>query len=432
MKSLWINTANKPIFEELNTDLKTDVLIIGGGIAGILCAYMLQKSGVDYILIEADRIGKGVTQNTTAKITFQHGLIYNKLIKKYGIEAARLYFEANKKALDRYWEICKNINCDFEEKDAYVYSISNRKKLEDEAEAYLKIGYNAEFCDKTELPFEVTGAVRVSGQAQFNPLKFIYSIAEKLNIYENTKAINISPNTVLTNRGTIKVKKTVIATHFPIINKHGLYFMKMFQHRSYVTALKNVNPVNGMYVDENEKGMSFRSYGDLLLLGGGGHRTGKKGGNWQELREFAMQYYPYAKEDFFWATQDCITLDSMPYIGQYSKHTSDLYVATGFNKWGMTSSMVAAEIIKDYILEKENPFKEIFSPSRSIVHPQLAINSAETLYNLLTPTAPRCPHLGCALKYNAAEHSWDCPCHGSRFAESGKLIDNPATDDKKM
>ncbi len=432
MKSLWINTANKPIFEELNTDLKTDVLIIGGGIAGILCAYMLQKSGVDYILIEADRIGKGVTQNTTAKITFQHGLIYNKLIKKYGIEAARLYFEANKKALDRYWEICKNIDCDFKEKDAYVYSVSNRKKLEDEAEAYLKIGFNAEFCDKTELPFEVTAAVRVSGQAQFHPLRFIYSIAEKLNIYENTKAINISPNTVLTNRGTINAKKTVIATHFPIINKHGLYFMKMFQHRSYVTALKNVNPVNGMYVDENEKGMSFRSYGDLLLLGGGGHRTGKKGGNWQELREFAMQYFPDAKEDFFWATQDCITLDSMPYIGQYSKYTSDLYVATGFNKWGMTSSMVAAEIIKDYILEKENPFKEIFSPSRSIVHPQLAINSAETVYNLLTPTAPRCPHLGCALKYNASEHSWDCPCHGSRFAESGKLIDNPATDDKKM
>lgn len=432
MKSLWINTANKPIFEELNIDVKTDVLIIGGGIAGILCAYMLQKSGVDYILIEADRIGKGVTQNTTAKITFQHGLIYNKLIKKYGIEAARLYFEANKKALYYYRKICKNIDCDFEEKDAYVYSVSNRKKLEDEAEAYLKIGYNAEFCDKTELPFEVTGAVRVSGQAQFHPLRFIYSIAEKLNIYENTKAINIFTNTVLTNRGTIKTKKTVIATHFPIINKHGLYFMKMFQHRSYVTALKNVNPVNGMYVDENEKGMSFRSYGDLLLLGGGGHRTGKKGGNWQELREFAMQYYPDAKEDFFWATQDCITLDSMPYIGQYSKHTPDLYVATGFNKWGMTSSMVAAEIIKDYILEKENPFKEIFSPSRSIVHPQLAINSAETVYNLLTPTAPRCPHLGCALKYNAAEHSWDCPCHGSRFAESGKLIDNPATDDKKM
>ena len=126
-----------------------------------------------------------------------------------------------------------------------------------------------------------------------------------------------------------------------------------------------------------------------------------------------------------------MTLDGVPYIGKYSKSTENLYVTTGFNKWGMTNALVSAGILRDMVLGMQNPYADVFSPSRSIFHPQLAINAAESIINLLTPTAPRCPHLGCALKYNKAEHSWDCPCHGSRFTEDGKLIDNPATDDKK-
>ena len=185
-----------------------------------------------------------------------------------------------------------------------------------------------------------------------------------------------------------------------------------------------------MYVDEDKKGMSFRNYGDLLLLGGGGHRTGKRGGNWRELEGFAKRNYPDSKVVARWAAQDCMTLDDIPYIGQYSKGTPELYVATGFNKWGITSSMVAADILCDLVRGKKNDFAEIFSPSRSILRPQLAINTVEALIGLLTPTAPRCPHMGCALKYNPDEHSWDCSCHGSRFTESGELIDNPSTDDK--
>ena len=203
----------------------------------------------------------------------------------------------------------------------------------------------------------------------------------------------------------------------------------MYQHRSYVIALKNAQNVNGMYVDENQTGLSFRNFGNLLLLGGGSHRTGKKGGNWQELRNFANKYYPKANEKYHWAAQDCMTLDDSAYIGSYSSKTNGFYVATGFNKWGMTSSMVSAMILCDMVQEKENEFADIFSPSRTILRPQLFKNIFETTSNMLIPTTKRCSHLGCALKWNPYEHTWDCSCHGSRFTENGKLIDNPATRD---
>jgi glycine/D-amino acid oxidase-like deaminating enzyme len=203
----------------------------------------------------------------------------------------------------------------------------------------------------------------------------------------------------------------------------------MYQHRSYVLALADAPKSKGMYVDEADKGLSFRTHQNLLLLGGGGHRTGKKGGNWRELRKFAIDNYPDSKEIYHWATQDCMTLDGIPYIGQYSKNTPNLFVATGYNKWGMTSAMVAARLLCDLVQEKHSPYKEVFSPSRSIWHPQLLVNGMEATINLLTPTRKRCPHLGCALKWNKQEHTWDCPCHGSRFTKEGEVIDNPATDD---
>jgi glycine/D-amino acid oxidase-like deaminating enzyme len=208
--------------------------------------------------------------------------------------------------------------------------------------------------------------------------------------------------------------------------------LKLYQHRSYVIALKNAPLVDGIFVDEGDKGMSFRTYGNILLVGGGGHRTGKRGGCWAELEDFAKKHYTGAEIVGKWATQDCMTLDGVPYIGQYAKTMPEVYVATGFNKWGISNAMVAADILCDAVLGKSNPYSAVFSPRRSILHPQLALNALETTIGLLTPTAPRCPHLGCALKYNKAEHSWDCPCHGSRFNEDGQLIDNPATDDKDI
>lgn len=431
MDSIWTNSTEHPRFGMQQKDLHTDVLIIGGGLAGIMCASMLDTAGVDYTLVEADRICSGITKNTTAKITFQHGLIYDKLIRSIGIDGARMYLEANQSALERYRERCQGIDCDFEEKDAFVYSLTDRSKIEAEVEAYRKLGAKAELVTNLSLPFSVAGAVRVTGQAQFHPLKFAYGIAKGLHIFEHTKVRELTPNQAITDHGTIQAKKIIIATHFPFLNKHGSYFVKLYQHRSYVIALQNAPKVNGMYLDESDTGLSFRNHGNLLLLGGGSHRTGKKGGNWQELSHFAREYYPNAKEVARWATQDCMSLDGIPYIGPYSKHTPDLYVATGFNKWGMTSSVVAAIILADLVQGKTNPYAPLFSPSRSILHPQLACNAAESIFGLLKPTVPRCPHLGCALKYNKQEHSWDCPCHGSRFTRDGQLIDNPATDDQK-
>lgn len=429
MESIWQKDVARVHFDELKSNKNTDVLIVGGGIAGILCAYKLKNAGIDCTLVETCEICGGITQYTTAKLTLAHGLIYDKMIKRYGEKKSKLYIEAQIKAMEEYAELCSKIDCDYEVKDSYVYSLNNRKKIEKEVEALNRLGVKAELSQAQELQFSVAGAVRVKDQAQFHPLKFLYEIAKPLPIYEHTKVKELLPNKAVTNHGEITYKKLIVATHFPILNKHGLYPLKLYQHRSYVIALKKARGVHGMYVDDQNTGMSFRSYGELLLLGGGGHRTGKRGGCWHELEEFAKQHYKKAEIVGKWATQDCMTLDGIPYIGQYSKSMQDVLVVTGFNKWGMTNAMVTSNIICDLVMEKTNPYATVFSPSRSMLTPQLAVNTFEAVIGLLTPTTPRCPHLGCALKYNKDEHSWDCACHGSRFTEQGKLINNPSCDD---
>ena len=429
MRSLWNETVTRPAFPTLESDTETDVLIIGGGIAGILTAYFLQQNDVPYVLVEKDRICGGTTGNTTAKITFQHGLCYHKMLQSSGLERADMYLQANRMAFGKYAALCREIDCGYEIKNNYVYATDDRQKLEDEISALSKIGYNAVFAKDLPLPINTVGAVCFEDQAQFHPLRFLYAVAKGLNIYEHTFVREMEGTTAVTDRARISAGKVIVTTHFPMINKHGSYFLKLYQHRSYVTALENAQNVDGMYVDESRTGFSFRNYGDLLLLGGGGHRTGKSGGNWDELRQFAREQYPRATERYFWAAQDCMSLDHIPYIGRYSKNTANLYTASGFNKWGMTGAMLSAVLLSDRICGRHNGFEEAFDPSRSIIRPQLFVNGFESIKNLLTPTKKRCPHLGCALKWNPAEHSWDCACHGSRFDESGKVLDNPANGD---
>ena len=429
MKSLWENETVRPEFCVQDGDKRTDVLIVGGGIAGILCAYKLKNEGVDCLLVEKDRICAGVTGCTTAKISSGHGLIYDKLIKSFGEERARMYLEAQISAGREYEDLCKTIDCNYEKKDSYVYSLGDSRKVEKEIEALKLLGATADFSDAEELPFEVAGAVCLKDQAQFQPLRFLYAVAKGLPVFERTKVLEFCPGKISTNRGTISFEKMIVATHFPIFNKHGSYFLKMYQHRSYVLAMRGAQKLSGMYVDESDTGLSFRAYKDALLLGGGGHRTGKKGGCWQELEDFAKKHYRGAEIIDKWATQDCMTLDGVPYIGNYSGSTPDVFVATGFNKWGMTNAMAAASILCDMVMGRDNPYAEVFSPSRSVLRPQLAINVFESTLGLITPTVPRCPHLGCALRYNTAEHTWDCPCHGSRFSEDGTVLDGPSTHD---
>jgi len=423
--SLWNETARCPGFSVLDGDAKTDVLIVGGGIAGLLTAYFLRENGVRCLVAEKDRICCGTTGNTTAKITYQHGLMYGKLLRSMGAENAKMYLEANRMAFEKYRELCGSIPCDFETRDNYVYSES-RRALEEEMNALSKIGYNAVLRDSLPIPVNAAGAVCFKDQAQFHPLKFLYAIAEKLDIYEQTAVRDIEGGTAFTDRGRIRAEKIIVMTHFPFIDRHGGYFIKLYQHRSYVIALENAADVGGMYVSDCKTGLSFRNYGGLLLLGGGGHRTGKRGGGWAELRGFAKKHYPRSEEKYFWAAQDCMSLDNMPYIGIYSKGTPSMYTASGFNKWGMTGAMLSAILLSDAVCGRHNDYERIFDPSRNILKPQLFVNGFESAKGLVTPWGKRCTHLGCSLKYNHAEHSWDCPCHGSRFSVGGEVLEDPA------
>lgn len=475
MKSLWSESCKFRKREALNKDIKTDVLVIGAGIAGILTAYMLKQKGREVVLIDAAEIASGNTKNTTAKITSQHDLIYSKLITEFGEEKARQYAKANELAIKKYKEIIEDrkIECDFEEKPAYVYSLNEVEILKEEAEAAKKLGIDAEFVQEENLPFKINGAIKFNNQAQFNPLKFLKDISNELVIYENTRALEIKENLVVTSGGNITAKNIVVATHYPIMNAPGYYFMKMHQERSYVLALESKSEIDGMYIDLNKEGYSFRTYNNLLLLGGISHRTGEneEGGSYDELRKVAKKLYPKAKEKYHWSAQDCMTIDGIPYIGRYSSETPNIYVATGFNKWGMTSSMVSAMIISDMILEKENDFSEIFSPRRfdlSLSINNIANDLIETAKNFIAQkvyipsseiehiknghggiieyngekvgvyknkegkeffVSTKCTHLGCQLSWNADELTWDCPCHGSRFDYKGRLIGSPAIKD---
>lgn len=431
MASLWEETVTMPRFPALEGDRQVRVLIIGGGMAGLLCAHMMERAGIDYLLVEAGELCGGITAGTIAKITAQHGLIYDKLISQWGEERARDYLQANRWALAQYRSLCQEIDCDFQPQDNVVYTLEDCKAVKREVYALRRLGAPAKLCSP-QLPVPTAGGVCLPEQAQFHPLKFAAALAQGLNIRTHTKVRHLLPGKAVTDHGEIKAAHIIVATHFPMLNKHGGYFLKLYQHRSYVLAVKNAPLPEGMYVDGSGSGLSFRRWGDVLLLGGGGHRTGKQGGGWRELEAFAARHWPHGEIVGRWAAQDCMTLDGIPYIGRYGKGCDNLWVAAGFNKWGMTSAMAAARLLRDGVQGTETPWAEVFSPQRRWLHPQLAVNAFEATVNLLTPVGPRCPHMGCVLKWNRAERTWDCPCHGSRFTPQGQLIDNPATDDKPM
>lgn len=422
-----------------------EAVVIGGGMAGILCAWQLKEAGVRAIVLEASTVGSGQTKNTTAKITSQHALIYDKLIKSMGETAAQQYADANQKAIVEYERIIKQkkISCGFKRVPAYLYTKEplGTVKLERELAAARRLGISASLkgahTEKTELPFPIKASLKFSRQAQFRPLEFLYALASELPVYEHTRVIRVRGHEVITNRGRITTKHIIFATHYPFPNWPGLFFMRMHQERSYVLAIRTSNAdtdnkaLTGMYYGIDTGGLSLRSTEDMILIGGQGHRTGESCGRepFEDLRREAEKMYPGCQIEAAWAAQDCMTLDSVPYIGHFSKGKPYWYAATGFGKWGMTTSMVSAMIIRDMIIGKENPNRHVFSPQRITIRASMKNfmkDSAYSVRNLLALGGPRCPHLGCKLRWNWAEQSWDCPCHGSRFTKEGKLIDNPA------
>jgi Glycine/D-amino acid oxidases (deaminating) len=438
MESIWSNSCTFPERESLHEDLVVDTAVVGAGMAGLLTAYLLTKQGAHVVVLEGSVTAGGITKNTTAKITSQHDLIYDSLVKNFGLELAAQYALANQRAIRTYRDLVSenSIDCDFETKPAFVYTLRDTEAIEAETTAAQRLGIDAEYTTETGLPFPVKAAVRFNDQAQFHPLKFLKAISADLEIYEHTMAREIRNGVVITDRGRVTADHVIVATHFPIINIPGWYFARMHQERSYVIALENAGQVNGMYIDEDPAGYSFRNYGDSLLFGGGGHRTGKhpQEDSYKLLGRAAHSFYPKSREISHWSAQDCVSWDQIPYIGLYSPSLPNVHVATGFKKWGMTSSMAAAMILTDTVCGKKNACADVFSPRR--------FNFPASVKNLLSDVGHsvagltggafsgpgrRCAHLGCRLQWNPDENTWDCPCHGSRYTGDGKLIDNPAT-----
>lgn len=472
MESIWSKSIEFKERESLNAHIEADAVVIGAGMAGVLIAYFLQKNGINTVVLEANKIASGQTKNTTAKITSQHGLKYMGLIEKHGKEKAKQYAVANEKAIIEYKNLINelNIECEFEECSSYIYTMKDSNLLKEELKAALSLGIKAEYTEETTLPFKVKGAVKFNNQAQFHPLKFINALTENLTIYENSMVREVDKERIYAAKGSVKSKYIIISTHFPFINSPGYYFMRMHQERSYAIALENATKLNGMYLSVDTELFSFRNSGEILILGGGNHRTGAKNsqGKYEALRKAAEKFYPDSKVIASWSAQDCITLDKVPYIGKFSSATPNMYVATGFHKWGMTSSMVSAMLISDEILDRKNMCTEVFSPQRftptasakSLLqdvgtsieriaaemisipdhkYAQIKNNSGEIVEldgekfgvykdknGNIFAVSTKCPHLGCQLEWNQNELSWDCPCHGSRFDYKGILLNNPA------
>lgn len=442
--SLWQDTVSFTEAPALRGTEKTDVLIVGGGLAGVLCAHALAQWGVDCIIAEQNRVGQGITAKTTGKITSQHGLIYDKLLRAIGKEGAARYLEVSQRTITHYEEMAAQIDCGFQRRSNLVYSLRGRARLEREMDALGALGFEARFREggETALPFLVDGAVEFPMQAQFHPLKLMAGLLRadlgRVKVLEHTQALDLevkAPGAHGTSgtgaviakcrTGEIHARAVIVATHFPFWGRHGAYFLKLYQSRASVIAGSGGPQLDGMYVDESGEGLSFRNCGKLLLVGGGGSRTGKGREDWRSLEWFCQSHYPQWETRYQWANQDCISLDGLPYIGPYGG-TGPVYVATGFHKWGMTGAMVSAMVLSDLVLGRQNEYAALFNPSRSMLKPQLFVNGMASAAHLLTPTVPRCRHLGCALKWNAQEKTWDCPCHGSRYDGDGRCIENPS------
>ena len=429
MKSVWQEQDKCVCYPSLKKNIKTQVLVIGGGMAGVLCARKLQATGRDVTLLEAERIGSGITARTTAVLTAQHDFLYQDMIKRFDRETAKVYLHGNLDAVSEFRKLSKEIPCDFEDLPSVQFTADDPERLRLEAQTVKELGFAAHYQSRVPMDIPASGAVVYPGMGQFHPLKFLYGVAQNIPIYEKTRVLELKGTTAYTAHGSVQAEQVIVATHFPFIDRRGLYFMKLYQSRSYVIALENAPDPGSTMAELEGQGIYYRPYGDLLLVGGGDHRTGKQSGGFAFLRSYIQQHFPQAKERYAWANQDCMSLDGLPYVGRYSPNMPGVYVATGFNAWGMTNSMVAAKLLTDMFCGTENPLEKMLRPDRSVLRKQLFCNIGQTVADFVIPTVKRCPHLGCALRWNPQEHSWDCPCHGSRFTEQGRLQNTPAQKD---
>lgn len=486
--SLWLATAPETGYPPLQGEVEVDVAVIGGGLAGIATATLLKEAGQRVAVIEARRVGHGVTGHTTAKLTALHGLAYAQLIARFGEAKARAYADANASGIRETRRLveARGIDCDLATTTAYTYTEDpdEAQAFHDEAAAGATVGLPIELTDDAPLPYPVAAAVRLGEQARFHPLRFLLALAAQLpgdgsHVFEGSRVLEYrhgEPCRVTTSGGTVRARDVIVASHYPIGDK-ALYAFRMTPHRSYVLG---VRPAAGL-PEGLERAMlygtkphhSLRTHptdaGPLLLVGGEGHVTGE-GGNTAErylrLEEWARRRFGALEVVYRWSAQDNRTLDGVPYIGRAAPGMRHLYVATGFGGWGMTHGLVAGLLLRDLIVERPNPWEALYEPRRVNLHgasdlvgmgvratrhllfdrlagqrswsvpPGQGVvvrdeeDGSVALYRAadgtLTRLSAACTHLGCIVGWNDAEKSWDCPCHGSRFEPGGAVIQGPA------
>ena len=495
-ESYWLDSTELPAFPSVQEDYETEVVIIGGGISGIMTAYLLTRKGYRVALVEAERLMNGTTGYTTAKLTSQHGLIYDQLLQKEGEKTAKLYYEANEAAIQYVKKLIseKGLDCDFSEEQAYVFAEDEeqKKEVKKEAEAYQKIGIDGGFIDDIPLDVHNLGAVVMNHQAQFNPVKFLKPLVEEIvakggRIFENTRVEDIVSNkrpVAVTREGRkVEGNYLVVCSHYPFFDKEGYYYARLSPNRSYsIAAETDKDYPGGMYVNAGQPARSLRSIQlngtKLVLAGGYGHYVGHEQNTeekYTQLYQFVDQTFGVKKIPYRWSAQDPATLDQIPYIGKYSTEMENVFVATGYRKWGMSSGVLAGKLLTDLISGTNNQYAEMFSPLRQIKETNmknllkesfhvgkmfaedkaekpagqftdLQIDEGKVInYNEQRAGAYRdeqenfhivdttCTHMGCETHWNNAERTWDCPCHGSRFSYKGDVVEGPATKPlKKM
>lgn len=466
-KSFWINNFKTESYESLEDNISTEVCVIGGGITGISTAYYLSKKGIDVTVLEKDFIASKTTGHTTGKVSVQHGLFYKYLVDTYGTKYAEKYLKANNEAINNIEKIIKdeNIDCDFERKDSFVFTTlpEKYKEIKDEVDICKNLGISVSFEEKIELPIKIQGAIKTKNQAQFNSVKYVEGLSNSIinsgsRIYENSQVIDFKKKNgkfeiiVKSNNNEYKVlsEKIVVATRYPIINFPGMYFIKTYQELEYVICAEVEENLENfsMYLSADVPGISYRSIlGEngkrYLLTAGSGSKTGKSNdiNGFEFLENNLKNNFKEYKILYKWTAEDCISLDKIPYVGKYSSLSKNIYVATGFKKWGMTTSNIAANIISDDILNEPNKFSLIFDSSRlnPVKNKDEMKNMVKETYSSLikenivkNKEKKYCTHLGCELNYNEITDTWDCPCHGSRFDKNGKVLEGPAQKDLKI
>lgn len=495
-KSYWLDSINRESFPSLDETIQVDVGIVGAGITGITTAYLLAKQGLDVCLIDQQRIIDGTTARTTAKITAQHGLIYDEIIKHYGLEFAQSYYTANEEAARFIDELIKNnnIECNYEPHDSYIYTNEESyiQQLENEYEAYERIGIEGRLLDTCNLPIPVKKVLQMKHGATFHPLRYLqvllqHCIDQGVKIYEQTRAVNVEyakhPMIITENGVRIICSYVVQATNYPFYDGTGFYPTKMYADRAYAVAVKTETLIDeGIYINAETPTRSLRMVNvngeRALLVAGENHKVGQSKKNttshYEALYRFANTHFNVKQTLYHWSAQDLTTLDKLPYVGRVAKGNNNVFVATGFRKWGMTNGTNAALLIRDMIMENENPLIDLFSPSRELkfdpsIKKFITYNTdvAKHLIQGKLNRPPKeieplakgeakvikyeneragvykddqgkvhivdttCTHLGCELNWNDAEKSWDCPCHGSRFTYTGKVLHGPAVQDLK-